>query len=98
MIAFAYEGLTSFTIKSLRLICTLRILILFVSIIIMTYSVIRHINKFTVPGLTFPSILIWFIGGIQMISTRIIDKYIGKIYLETKKRPRYIIEKNLLEK
>ena len=66
-----------------------------ISILIMIYSVIRKLTGNTVPGWTFLSISIWFIGGIQMISIGIIGEYIGKMYQETKQRPRYIIEEKL---
>ena len=98
MLNFAWDGITSFSVKPLRLICILGFIILFVSIAIMIYSVIRKLTGNTVPGWTFLSISIWFIGGIQMISIGIIGEYIGKIYQETKRRPRYIISENLEEK
>ena len=98
MFNFAWDGITSFSIKPLRLICTLGLLILFISISIMIYSIVRKLTGNTVPGWTFLSISIWFIGGIQMISIGIIGEYIGKIYQETKARPRYIISENLEEK
>lgn len=98
MLNFAWDGITSFSVKPLRLICILGFIILFVSIVIMIYSVIRKLTGNTVPGWTFLSISIWFIGGIQMISIGIIGEYIGKIYQETKRRPRYIISENLEEK
>ena len=98
MLNFAWDGITSFSVKPLRLICILGFIILFISIAIMIYSVIRKITGNTVPGWTFLSISIWFIGGIQMISIGIIGEYIGKIYQETKRRPRYIISENLEEK
>ena len=98
MLNFAWDGITSFSIKPLRLICTIGFLILFVSIIIMLYSLIRKLTGNTVDGWTFLSISIWFIGGLQMISIGIIGEYIGKIYNETKQRPRYIIQENLEEK
>lgn len=98
MLNFAWDGITSFSIKPLRLICILGFIILFISIAIMIYSVIRKLTGNTVPGWTFLSISIWFIGGIQMISIGIIGEYIGKIYQETKSRPRYIISENLEEK
>ena len=66
-------------------------------IIIMVYSLIRKITGNTVDGWTFIAISLWFIGGIQMISIGIIGEYIGKIYSETKARPRYIIGENLEE-
>ncbi len=98
MLNFAWDGITSFSVKPLRLICTLGFVILLVSIGIMIYSLIRKITGATVAGWTFLSISIWFIGGLQMISIGIIGEYIGKIYSETKQRPRYIISENLEEK
>ena len=98
MLNFAWDGITSFSVKPLRMICILGFIILFISIGIMIYSLIRHITGNTVSGWTFLSISIWFIGGLQMISTGIIGEYIGKVYNETKARPRYIIEDNLEEK
>lgn len=97
MLNFAWDGITSFSVKPLRMICALGFLILLVSIIIMLYSLVRKITGNTVDGWTFLSISIWFIGGIQMISIGIIGEYIGKIYHETKQRPRYIISENLEE-
>lgn len=97
MLNFAWDGITSFSVKPLRLICTLGFLILFVSIIIIIYSIIRKLTGNTVSGWTFLSTSIWFIGGLQMISIGIIGEYIGKIYSETKQRPRYIILENLNE-
>ena len=97
MISFAVEGITSFSIKPLTMICHIGILILIISIIIMIYSIVRKVTGNTVTGWTFLSISIWFIGGLQMTSIGIIGEYIGKIYYETKKRPRYIISENLLD-
>lgn len=97
MLNFAWEGITSFSIKPLRLICISGFIILIISILIMLYSLIRKMGGNTVDGWTFLSISIWFIGGLQMISIGIIGEYIGKMYYETKKRPRYIIQDNLEE-
>ena len=97
MLNFAWDGITSFSVKPLRLICTMGFIILFISLIIMIYSLIRKITGNTVDGWTFITISIWLIGGIQMISTGIIGEYIGKVYNETKRRPRYIISINLNE-
>ena len=98
MLNFAWDGITSFSVKPLRLICSLGFIILFISLIIMVYSLIRKLTGNTVDGWTFLSISIWFIGGLQMISIGIIGEYIGKIYSETKSRPRYIIEEDLNRK
>ena len=98
MLNFAWDGITSFSVKPLRFICIIGFSILFISIIIMLYSIIRKLTGNTVDGWTFLSISIWFIGGLQMISIGIIGEYIGKMYNETKQRPRYIISENLEEK
>ena len=95
MLNFAWDGITSFSVKPLRFICSLGIIILLVSIGIMIYSLVRKLTGNTVDGWTFLSISIWFIGGLQMISIGIIGEYIGKIYNETKARPRFIIEEDL---
>ena len=98
MLNFAWDGITSFSVKPLRMICSIGFIILFISIAIMIYSLIRKLTGNTVDGWTFLSISIWFIGGLQMISIGIIGEYIGKIYSETKSRPRYIIEEDLNRK
>ena len=98
MLNFAWDGITSFSVKPLRLICTLGFIILLISFGIMIYSLVRKLTGNTVSGWTFLSISIWFIGAIQMISIGIIGEYVGKMYSETKSRPRYIISENLEEK
>ena len=97
MLNFAWDGITSFSVKPLRFICVLGFLILFISIIIMIYAFIRKVTGNNVGGWTFITISIWFLGGLQMLSLGIVGEYIGKVYNETKQRPRYIIEENLLE-
>lgn len=98
MLNFAWDGITSFSVKPLRFICTTGFIILFISIIIMIYSLVRKLTGNTVDGWAFIAISLWLIGGIQMISIGIIGEYIGKMYSETKARPRFIISENLEEK
>ena len=98
MLNFAWDGITSFSVKPLRFICTLGFLILLVSFGIMIYSLVRKLTGNTVDGWTFLSISIWFIGSLQMISIGIIGEYVGKIYSESKARPRFIISENLERK
>lgn len=98
MLNFAWDGITSFSVKPLRFICTCGFIILFISIGIMVYSIIRKLTGNTIAGWTFLSISIWFIGALQMISIGIIGEYIGKMYSEIKARPRYIISENLEQK
>jgi len=92
MVSLAFEGITSFSIKPLRMILILGVIILIISIAIMLYSLIQKILGHTVLGWTFIVISIWFLGGLQMLSIGLIGEYIGKIYYEAKARPKYIIE------
>ena len=98
MLNFAWDGITSFSVKPLRLICMLGFVILFISIIIMIYSLVRKLTGNTIDGWTFLNISIWFIGGLQMISLGVIGEYVGKMYNETKARPRFIVAENLEKK
>jgi len=95
MLNFAIDGITSFSIKPLRLITSLGFFITALSIIMATYLVIMKIIGATAQGLSFIAISIWLIGGVQMISLGVIGEYIGKIYSETKARPRFIVEKKI---
>jgi len=97
MVSFAWEGITSFSVKPMRLILNLGILIFFVSLIITCYCLLVKLFGYTVEGWTFLACSIWLMGGIEMFSLGIVGEYIGKIYSETKKRPRYIISRNLEE-
>lgn len=96
MLAFAIDGITSFSVKPLRMISSLGFMILFLSFIILIYSVIMKLIGNTVSGWTFIVCSIWLIGGIQTLCLGVIGEYIGKIYNETKHRPRYIVE-NILD-
>ncbi len=98
MLSFAWDGITSFSTKPIRFILNLGIIILFLSFIVMGYSIIMKFTGHTVSGWTFIVCSIWLIAGIQMFSLGIIGEYIGKIYSETKKRPRYIISDDLNER
>lgn len=97
MLNFAWDGITSFSVKPLRLICALGFIVLFISVIIMIYSLIQKIIGNTVDGWTFLTISIWFIGGLQMLCLGIVGEYVGKMYNETKARPRFLVSENLLE-
>jgi len=92
MKSFALDGVTSFTVIPLKMITAIGFIILLLSFIILIYSVIMKIAGNTVSGWTFIVCSIWLIGGIQTLCLGIIGEYIGKIYNESKHRPRYIIE------
>ena len=93
MLAFAFEGITSLSTKPIKLITGIGFIIFAVSIIMVIYNIIRFFMGATVPGWTSLAVSIWALGGIQLISIGLIGEYIGKIYLESKHRPRYIVEK-----
>ncbi len=95
MLSFAIEGITSLSTKPIKLITGLGIFIFFVSIVVLIYSLIRYFTGHTIPGWTTTVLSVWAIGGLIMISLGVIGEYIGKIYLETKNRPRFIIESYL---
>ena len=95
MLAFAMDGITSFSIKPIRLITTLGFLIFVVSLCMLVYSLIRHFTGHTSIGWSSMFVSIWAIGGLQILSIGVIGEYIGKIYMETKERPKFIIEKEL---
>jgi glycosyltransferase involved in cell wall biosynthesis len=97
MLSFACDGITSFSIKPIRMVLNLGIIIFIISILIMIYSLIVKLLGHTVDGWTFIVCSIWLVGGLEMLSLGIIGEYIGKIYNETKARPRYIISRNLNE-
>ena len=98
MLAFAFDGITSFSIKPIRMITCLGFLIFLVSLIALIVFIILKYTGFTIGGWTSTVASIWMIGGIQLLCLGVIGEYIGKIYNETKKRPRYIISKVILNK
>lgn len=91
MLSFAMEGITSLSTKPIKMITGLGVSIFLVSIIVLIYSLVRHFTGHTIPGWTTTVLSVWAIGGLIMISLGVIGEYIGKIYLETKNRPRFII-------
>ena len=92
MLAFATDGITSFSIKPIRMITTCGFLIFAISLIMLIYFLVVHFMGRTVHGWTSTIVSIWAIGGLQLLAIGIVGEYIGKIYLETKARPKSIIE------
>lgn len=97
MIAFALDGITSLSIKPIRIITGLGFSISFVSIIALIYSLIVKFLGHTVTGWTSLTLSIWMLGGIQLLCLGVIGEYIGKMYNETKQRPRFIISDKLID-
>ena len=95
MLAFAMDGITSFSIKPIRMITTMGVFIFAVSIVMLIYSVVQHFLGNTVSGWSSTMVSIWAIGGLQILSMGVIGEYVGKIYMEAKARPKFIIEKFL---
>ena len=95
MLALAVDGITSLSIKPIRFIVFLGFMIFMCSILMLIYSLVQHFLGNTSIGWTSLIVSIWAIGGLQLLAIGVIGEYIGKIYLETKARPRYIIEKVL---
>ena len=92
MLAFAFDGITSFSLKPMRLILLLGAIIFALSLVMLIWALIGWLAGKTVSGWTSLMCSIWMIGGIQLLSLGVIGEYIGKIYAEAKHRPRYIIE------
>jgi len=98
MMSFAVEGITSLSVRPIRIISVLGLLSFLASLILLVYFIIDYSRGGTTAGWASTIVSIWGIGGLQLLAIGIIGEYIGKIYLETKKRPRYIIESVLLRK
>lgn len=91
MLAFALDGITSFSVKPIRMVTLTGFLVFVGSIFVILYSLIRNIMGYTVSGWTFLACSIWLLGGGQLLGLGIVGEYVGKVYNEAKQRPRYII-------
>ena len=97
MINLAINGITSFSIKPPRLVTGLGFVFLLLSVIIFIYVIISLLRGVAVSGWSSLILSLWFIGGCVLIGLGIIGEYVGRIYLEVKNRPRYNIEKRLID-
>ncbi len=95
MLSFAVEGITSLSTKPIRMITALGFFIFIVSIGMLIYSLVQHFMGATIVGWTTLMVSVWAIGGLILLSLGVVGEYIGKIYLETKARPRFIVEQFL---
>lgn len=98
MLNFAWDGITSFSVKPIRLVLNMGLIMFIISIIVLLYCLVIKLLGHAVAGWTFIVCSIWIVGAVQMLAIGLIGEYIGKIYNETKARPRYIISHNLNEK
>ncbi|MCR4934838.1 MAG: glycosyltransferase family 2 protein [Lachnospiraceae bacterium] len=98
MLALAFNGISSFSVKPITMVTGLGVVIIIISILAAIYALISYIAGRVEPGWTSLILSIWFLGGVQLLCIGLIGQYIGKIYIEVKHRPRYNIEKILTDK
>lgn len=91
MLSLAFDGITSLSIKPIRIITGTGIFVALLSLVLIIYSIVELIIGNTVSGWTSTMVAVCLLGGIQLISLGVIGEYVGKTYMETKHRPRYII-------
>lgn len=97
MLNFAIDGITSFSVKPLRMITTFGLLFILVAVGIICWALYAFAAGHTIPGWTSLLVSLWLIGGAILTAIGIIGEYIGKIYKEVKRRPRYFIERELIK-
>lgn len=97
MLTFGWEGITSFSIQPIRIISAIGVTIFSFSILMLIYIFTRYLTGHTIVGWASVAVSVWAIGGLILLSLGIVGEYIGKIYLEAKKRPKYFIENFLHE-
>ncbi len=95
MLALAFNGISSFSVKPITMITTLGVVIIFLSLCAAVYALVSYFMGHVEPGWTSLILSIWFLGGVQLLSIGLIGQYVGKTYIEVKHRPRYNIEKIL---
>ena len=95
MVSFAFNGITSFSVKPLTMILWLGLAAILISFAAIIYSLIRHFQGETIVGWTSLFASIWFLGGVQLVCVGVIGQYVGKTFMEVKERPRYYIESYL---
>lgn len=98
MLALAFNGISSFSVKPISLVLNAGLAIIFLSCLAAVYALFSYCTGRVVPGWTSLILSIWFLGGVQLVSVGLIGQYVGKIYIEVKQRPRYNIETFLNER
>lgn len=94
MLSFAFDGITSFSVKPIRFITILGFIVALLSVIGILWAVYAEVTGNSVAGWASLASIVCFLGGVQLLSIGIIGEYVGKMYLETKARPRYIISES----
>lgn len=93
MFSFAVDGITSFSTRPIRFITYLGLTFILIALFVIIYALIEYFSGKTIQGWTSLLVSVWFIGGVVLLACGIIGEYVGKIYIETKRRPRFFIEK-----
>lgn len=93
MLSFAFDGITSLSVTPIRLITGCGAVSCVIAVVMAVYALVQKFMGHTVAGWASLMVSIWFLGGVQLMAMGLIGEYIGKIYKEVKRRPRYIIEK-----
>ena len=96
MMSFAVDGITSFSIKPVRMVLTLGVVFTLIALVMLVYVLVAYFGGRTVSGWSSLILSLWFIGGCVLIGLGIVGEYIGKIYIEVKDRPRYNIEQEVI--
>lgn len=97
MLALAVDGITSLSVKPLKLITGLGLLVFVASLLLIVWSLVRHFMDATVSGWSSLMCVVLFLGGVQLLCVGVLGEYIGKIYAEVKRRPRYIVKETTFE-
>lgn len=92
MVNFAVDGITSFSIKPVRMVFALGVVFVVIALFIFVYTLCRYFAGETIEGWTSLMLSIWFCTGVLLLGLGIIGEYVGKIFLEVKERPRYVVE------
>ena len=92
MASFAWEGVTSLSARPIRMISQMGMFISFISGLMLIWSIVRHFVGETIVGWTSLVVSLWFLGGLILLSIGVIGEYVAKIYLEVKRRPRYLVQ------
>lgn len=95
MLAFAWDGITSFSVRPLRLIMGVGLFCIFISFVAIVWALVTYLQHRALPGWTSMLVSVWFLGGAVLTALGIIGEYVGKIYSEVKRRPRYIVEEEV---
>lgn len=95
MLAFAWDGITSFSVRPLRLIMGVGLFCIFISFVAIVWALVTYLQHRALPGWTSMLVSIWFLGGAVLTALGVIGEYVGKIYSEVKRRPRYIVEEEV---